>query len=237
MCKSYQNCVIVKYDLKNSQINQRNISRTIHARIPPTDIETGKNMKPEIHLAQTADRWAAISTILLGFASDPFVRWLCPHAQSYLQFADAFNAFGGRAFENESAFIADKNLGAALWLPPLIESDSENFLSEIEKHVAAERQEILFQILEKFEDYHPTEACWYLPLIAVDPAHQGKGIGSELMKAAMFKVDENNMPSYLESSNPRNVSLYERYGFEVMGQIQIGDAPIIQPMYRQARLS
>ena len=105
----------------------------------------------------------------------------------------------------------------------------------MEKFVAKERKELMFRILEEFEEYHPKEACWYLPLIAVDPAHQGSGIGSELMKAAMSRIDEDNLPGYLESSNPRNVSLYERYGFEVIGQIKIGDAPLIQPMYRKAR--
>jgi len=105
----------------------------------------------------------------------------------------------------------------------------------VEKFVVKERQEVLFRILEAFEEYHPDESCWYLPLIAVDPAHQGSGIGSELMKAAMSRIDEDGLPSYLESSNPRNISLYERYGYEVMGQIKIGDAPTIHPMYRPAR--
>ena len=31
--------------------------------------------------------------------------------------------------------------------------------------------------------------------------------------------------AYLESSNPKNMSLYERHGFESMGRIQIGDSP------------
>ena len=30
--------------------------------------------------------------------------------------------------------------------------------------------------------------------------------------------------AYLESSNPRNMSLYERHGFESMGKVQIGDS-------------
>ena len=192
-------------------------------------------MKPQISIAREADRSSVISTILLGFSSDPFVRWLCPHGQTYLNFVEALNAFGGRAVESGSAFIADGDRGAALWLPPTVEPDSEKFIGEVEKFVEQERKELLFRILEEFEEYHPEEPCWYLPLIAVDPAHQGSGIGSELMKAAMIKIDEDKLPSYLESSNPRNVSLYERYGFEVMGQIKIGDAPCIQPMYRQAR--
>jgi hypothetical protein len=55
------------------------------------------------------------------------------------------------------------------------------------------------------------------------------------MKHAFDKIDEDSLPAYLESSNPKNMSLYGRYGFETMGQIKIGDAPPIHPMIRSAR--
>ena len=41
--------------------------------------------------------------------------------------------------------------------------------------------------------------------------------------------------AYLESSNPKNMSLYERHGFESMGRIQIGDSPPAHPMIREPR--
>ena len=90
-------------------------------------------------------------------------------------------------------------------------------------------------VFEAMEEYHPEESCWYLPLIAVDPLYQSQGLGSQLMKHALNRIDEDGLPAYLESSNPRNMSLYERHGFEVMGQIQIGTSPPIHPMLRSAR--
>ena len=84
-------------------------------------------------------------------------------------------------------------------------------------------------------DYHPQEPCWYLPLIAADPAHTGQGLGAALMRHALAKVDADGLPAYLESSNPRNISLYQRYGFEVMGEIQAGSSPVMTPMIRPAR--
>jgi ribosomal protein S18 acetylase RimI-like enzyme len=85
------------------------------------------------------------------------------------------------------------------------------------------------------EKYHPTEPHWYLPLIGVDPSQQGNGVGSALMKHALEIVDRDHMPAYLESSNPKNVSLYERHGFEVIGEIQVGSSPTMRPMFRSAR--
>ena len=39
----------------------------------------------------------------------------------------------------------------------------------------------------------------------------------------------------LESSNPANMSLYERHGFVTMGQIQVASSPLVHPMIREAR--
>jgi GNAT superfamily N-acetyltransferase len=50
------------------------------------------------------------------------------------------------------------------------------------------------------------EPHWYLPLIGVDPAHQGKGHGDALMAYALQQCDRDHLPAYLESTNPRNIS-------------------------------
>jgi ribosomal protein S18 acetylase RimI-like enzyme len=72
-------------------------------------------------------------------------------------------------------------------------------------------------------------------MLGVDPARQGLGLGSAMLKAGLARVDADHLPAYLESSNPRNVPLYERFGFEVMGVIQPEDFPPLIPMYRAAR--
>jgi ribosomal protein S18 acetylase RimI-like enzyme len=86
------------------------------------------------------------------------------------------------------------------------------------------------------DKYHPKESHWYLPLIGVDPSHQGKGVGSALMKHALAACDRDGIIAYLESSNPRNVSLYERHGFEVIGEIQSGTLPILRPHAAQGKI-
>ena len=63
-------------------------------------------------------------------------------------------------------------------------------------------------------------------LIGVDPARQGRGLGSALMKHTLALCDAEGALAYLESSNPRNVPLYERHGFEVVGEIRPADIPL-----------
>jgi ribosomal protein S18 acetylase RimI-like enzyme len=89
-------------------------------------------------------------------------------------------------------------------------------------------------VFEQMGQYHPDEPHWYLPLIGVDPAQQGKGYGSALLKHAFRLCDEDGTSAYLESSNPENIPLYRRHGFEVLGTIQVGSAPPITPMLRRA---
>ena len=91
------------------------------------------------------------------------------------------------------------------------------------------------QVMQQMASYHPHEPHWYLPLIGVDPAHQGKGLGSALMKHVTDICDHDSVLAYLKSSNLKNIALYERHGFEVLGAIQAGSSPVITPMLRKPR--
>ncbi len=109
---------------------------------------------------------------------------------------------------------------------------------QIHKGFFKNRAEVLDDLLatfEKMEQWHPKEPHWYLPLIGVEPNAQGNGLGGALMRHALARCDQEGALAYLESSNPRNISLYERHGFEVMGEIQLGAGPLVTPMLRRPR--
>ncbi len=55
------------------------------------------------------------------------------------------------------------------------------------------------------------------------------------MAHALRRCDADGLIAYLESSNPRNISLYERHGFEIMGKIQAGTLPTLYLVIREAR--
>jgi ribosomal protein S18 acetylase RimI-like enzyme len=61
---------------------------------------------------------------------------------------------------------------------------------------------------------------WFLATIGVDPAHQGRGIGSALMAPVLARADEQRAPCYLETHTTDNVRLYERHGFHVMQHVE-----------------
>jgi GNAT superfamily N-acetyltransferase len=67
------------------------------------------------------------------------------------------------------------------------------------------------------------------------PCRQGQGHGSALLRHALERCDRDHLPAYLDATNPRNISLYERHGFERLGRIQVGTSPPLVPMLRKAR--
>jgi GNAT superfamily N-acetyltransferase len=184
----------------------------------------------------SADEGLAVATIVLAFAADPMTRWTWPHAHQYLAAMPRMvRAFGSRAFSNGSAFCTEDYAGTALWLPPGVHSDEEALGAVIESTAARALRPETDAIFEQMATYHPTEPHWYLPLIGVDPAHQGEGHGEALMAYALARCDGDHAPAYLESSNPRNIPFYERHGFEPLGAIQVGSSPTLVPMLRRPR--
>ncbi len=178
----------------------------------------------------------AVGIIVLAFATDPAARWSYPDPHQYLShFPAVVRAFGGRAFAQGTGHHVNGFTGAALWLPPGVGPDEETLGALVERTVAEGLQGEVFAVFERMGAYHPHEPHWYLPLIGVDPARQGQGHGSALLRHALALCDRDHLPAYLESSNPANLPLYRRHGFEVLGTIQEGSSPPIFPMLRAAR--
>ena len=88
---------------------------------------------------------------------------------------------------------------------------------------------------EQMAQFHPAGELWYLPMIGVDPVAQGRGLGSALLGYALAACDRDGLPAYLETSNPRNLALYERHGFRVGKVIQAGSSPPVWAMLREPR--
>jgi GNAT superfamily N-acetyltransferase len=189
-----------------------------------------------VKTAKESDAPAAIAALTTAFSSDPAVRWLYPDPHEYLaKFASFARAFGGKAFANNTAHIAGDHAAAALWLPPDVQPDEEALIHVLEESVSGEMRDQVFGVFEQMGEYHPQEPHWYLPLIGVDAPNQGRGYGSALLEHALAMCDRDQVPAYLESSNPRNIPLYQRHGFELIHTIRVGSCPPVFPMVRRPR--
>jgi ribosomal protein S18 acetylase RimI-like enzyme len=191
---------------------------------------------PLIRTATSPDAERCLATLTLAFGADPPCRWAWPDPQQYLEAFPRFaRAFGGGAINHGTAYYYKGFSGVALWLSPCAAPDEESLAKVIEDTVADGRKGAMFSMFEQMDAVHPRDAHWHLSLIGVDPAHQGKGIGSALLSRVLNMFDSQKLSAYLEATSPRNVALYERHGFEVVGRIRAGDSPEIFPMLRKPR--
>lgn len=65
---------------------------------------------------------------------------------------------------------------------------------------------------------HPGGLHHYLWFLGVEPEHQGRGLGSELLRSFTAKADSAQQPCYLETDLERNVGFYRGHGFELLGE-------------------
>jgi ribosomal protein S18 acetylase RimI-like enzyme len=191
---------------------------------------------PKIRTVEPTDRTRAMSTQLMAFGSDPIMRWMWPEPDAYVRhFPALVQGFGGRAFENGTAHASEHFRGGALWLPPGVTPDDEALEAVMRDTVPEPARSEVLAVLEQMAEAHPHEPHWHLAFVGVDPVWHGHGIGAALLRHALEQIDEKRLPAYLESSNPRNVSLYQRHGFAVIRELRVGGSPPVIPMLRAAR--
>ena len=187
-------------------------------------------------LASVSHEAAAIAAVTMGFSTDPVARWFYPEPADYYRWFPKFvRAFAGASINDGTAFCTANYSGAALWLKPGAHPDEDAIGELVEESIPMSRQPEVFRLFEEMGAGHPETPHWYLPMIGVDTFQQNRGIGASLMREALTQCDEDGLPAYLESSNPRNISLYLRFGFKVVGEIRVGDIPPLVPMLRPAQ--
>ncbi len=72
-----------------------------------------------------------------------------------------------------------------------------------------------------WEHRDPDRAHAHFGPFGVEPALQGKGIGSLVLREYTRRLDAAGEHSYLETEKPENVALYQRFGFEVVDEAEV----------------
>jgi GNAT superfamily N-acetyltransferase len=184
----------------------------------------------------SADLERAVAVIALAFTADPVFRWIFPDPGRYLRYFPAFlRVLASTAVRHGTAFQAGDCVAAALWLPPNVVPERAALSAIMQEGVTADRHAESIAFAERMGSHRPSEPHWWLPFIGVDPLHRHKGLGSALLRHALVRCDGDHMPAHLETGNPANLPLYERYGFKSLGSFRVGSSPIVFPMRRVAR--
>lgn len=189
-------------------------------------------------VADDAD--ALIHTLCRAFDADPILRYAL---RQDAQRENAYRAYFRIGLLRQTlpygcVLTNAQRTGAALWTPPhrwaLPAWQQLQLLPRIAGCVGAFRIPRALQLLTALEHAHPPAPHYYLFNLAVDPAHQGQGIASALLRPVLRRCDAQGVGAYLETATPSNLPLYEHFGFRVNGSIDLGrDAPPYWRMWRE----
>jgi GNAT superfamily N-acetyltransferase len=60
---------------------------------------------------------------------------------------------------------------------------------------------------------------WHLAFLATAPEHRGKGLARALLDRQLQRCDEDGTAVWLETTDPVNPPIYERFGFDVVAHV------------------
>lgn len=91
-----------------------------------------------------------------------------------------------------------------------------------------------WELLSVMERLHEKRPHHYVHVLGVHPDHQGKGLGKALLEDTVARADAEGAVAYLETTNPVNLPLYRRFGFEVTAEVTLpGGYPPLWGMTRE----
>jgi len=77
------------------------------------------------------------------------------------------------------------------------------------------------RVFDALHAHHPDTPSWYLGTLGVDPAFQGRGVGTALLERWLERVDRKRNAAYLETDIAANVRFYAGAGFDLEGEIDV----------------
>lgn len=201
-------------------------------------------MTIEVRPALRADVPELTRVLGRAFHDDPVSMWLLPDAKTRV--ARLGRLFGALTRHHhlghggvEVACDGPTVGAAALWDPPgawrEVPRAQVSMLPSL-LWALRRRARVGRAFAELMQREHPEEPHWYLAVIGSDTTARGRGFGQALMRSRLDRCDAEHAPAYLESSKADNVPYYQRFGFEVTGEIVVPNGgPTLWKMWRAPR--
>lgn len=200
---------------------------------------TEDDPEAEIRTASIHELARVALALARAFQDDPVFVWALPDPDRRREVLPGFFTVFAAAYQRHGhAYRTADGTGAALWVPPRIapvdDDEADAFGAALEEALGVDAERTLM-VSELLDENHPHDPVWYLNFMGVEPAGQGRGIGSALLDHVLEQADRNAEPAYLDATSTRNRRLYERHGFETTRELRLPDGPPMWPMWREPR--
>lgn len=190
--------------------------------------------------ATSSDAGRLADVLAAAFYDDPVFRWLIPSDRARLARLRRFFAVEVRdvGLARGQVWTTADHDGAAVCMPPgAWRLPPAVAVSHGSAYVAAFRLRLPLAaaLMARLEQRHLRAPHYYFAAIGVEPALQGRGLGSALMQPTLDVCDRDGLPAYLEASSERSATLYRRLGFEDREEFHFAGSPPIWLMERAPR--
>jgi ribosomal protein S18 acetylase RimI-like enzyme len=175
------------------------------------------------------DQLAEASVILArAFQDDPAWSWVLPNARRREALLPWLFRVGFEITQAEVWTTRRGIVGCARWLPP---GPPHVHIGPMLRALVATPMRVregttrflaYGRAVEAMRAETVPEAHWYLAGIGVDPSVQRRGVGGALLRPGLDAADKARLPAALLTNSERNLSFYERHGFEVIHE---GETP------------
>ena len=135
------------------------------------------------------------------------------------------------------AYSTSKNLeGSTIWFPPDKVYPSTWAMMRYGGFYTMRKVGLKLKVMKKtmavfkYEEIKHKELApfdhWYFQNIAVKPEEQGKGNGGLLISTMLKTIESENLPVYVETNTEKAMSIYQKYGFEILAHEIIPETPV-----------
>jgi GNAT superfamily N-acetyltransferase len=181
-------------------------------------------------LAVAADLPSLVVTCADAFSDDAMIRWPMPEATPAM-LQQLFRVILTPYVESGVLWKMDGCDGGAAWLPPEVAGrfdDIEQSARAAINPLTSDGGVRYARFWDWLGAHLPGEPCWFLDLVAVAPAAQGRGLGRRLVTHGLALARADGCPAFLETSTPRNIPFYQSLGFQIVDEQQApGGGPMI----------
>ncbi|MEB4615877.1 GNAT family N-acetyltransferase, partial [Leucobacter sp. M11] len=161
------------------------------------------------------------------FFEYPWTRWALPEEDYAQRLEETQRLYLRHALDHGLVVVEDGGRAVAAFLP----ADAPAPAEAVQRRVAELHGDRLAALASLALPAAPA-GSWTLETVGVDPAHQGAGLGTAVTRAGLGYIDARGDVVALETSDERNVRLYERLGFAVVAHTEVPGGPGVTSMVR-----
>lgn len=186
------------------------------------------------------DQRAIRAVLGRAYTADPLTEWIFGDERTRTDACGAWYGLFAETYERSGriTWLPDEP-AVCLWRtpddPPLAWPEVPTPAGLLEAIVGAAHATEIGDALHPVGDVQPHDPHVYVNFVAVAPERQGAGVGQRVIAPALQAADRAGLGVHLESTNPRNHSLFERLGFAAGTPMALGAGPTLVPFWRAPR--